>query len=274
MEIMATLERINDYERENKIQPKRSYEKPNNERLLPTESLFLEDKRFSYGLWMYLQSISKGNNVDGYRYVNIRDIKLNNLINYIFNLTKDKERDCYLNKKISKPTLKKALNYLKEIGLIIDVVDGKEVMGGYKGKYYRIKNRFKRYVLMENDYLKILLRYLSQDSIKVYLLYYSFSNQYGESICFLNQETILERIGLSASGQNFKKLWHINNELEKFGLITKYQEIYKREGREFKRKNIIKANWYWETELYHIMQKELYEKGEITDIESEIIRVI
>ncbi|MGG5460293.1 hypothetical protein [Clostridium sp. B9] len=274
MEIMAILEKINNYERNSKIQEKRNYKKTNNERLLPTEGLFLEDKRFSYGLWIYLQSISKGNHVDEYRYVSVKEVKLNNLVNYIFNLTKNKERNYYLNKKISKPKLKKDLEYLKEIGLIIDIVDGNEVMEGCRGKYYRLKNKFKRYILMENNYLKILLRYLSQDSIKVYLLYYSFSNQYGESICFLNQESILERIGLSVSGQNFKKLWHINNELEKFSLIVKYQKIYKRDGKEFKRKNIIKAKWYWETELYHTMQKELKEKGEITDIESEIIRII
>ncbi|WP_415349967.1 hypothetical protein [Clostridium perfringens] len=274
MESTPIIYKINDYEEKNKISIENKYERPNNERIIPTESIFLEDKNFSYGVWLYLQSISKCNHMDEYRYVKVKDIKLNNLINFIFNLGRNKEKDNYFNRIISKPTLKKALNYLREIGLIIESVDGSEVIEGCTGEYYKLKNNFKRYVLMENDYLKILLKYLSQDSIKVYLLYYSFNRQNMEGVCFLNQETILKRIGLSASGQNFKKLWHINKELQKFDLIRKYQEIQKINGREVKRKNIIKVNWYWKTKLYELMKKELGEKREIKGIESEIIMVI
>lgn len=250
------------------------YERPSNERLLPTDIETLGNKQFLYGLWMYLQSISKCNHIDGYRYVKVRSVNYSNISSIISNLSKDNVSDSYFNKPISIPTIKKGIKYLLASGLIVDIVDGANVFENYSGEYYKLKNWFNYYVLMEESFITMLLKNLSQDAIKVYMVYYSFNFQEQEGICYLNQDEILKRIGLSNSGQNQKKLWHINDELVVLGLIEKYQLITRVSGREVKRKNVIKAKLYWRTRLYDDMKKEIDENGEIIMEQRQLIKII
>lgn len=251
------------------------YCRPSNERLLPTTEETLGEKRFLYALWMYLQSVSKGSIINEYRYVNVKDVNCSTLAEKITLLSKvagDKE---YLNKKITRQTISKGMKYLIDQGFIVGIVDGNQVFEGYKGSYYKLKNRnaFKFFVYMENDFINKLISVLPQDAIKVYMVYYSFNRGDIEGECYLTQQQILQRVGLSASGQNHEKLTYINVILERFGLIEKYVEVYKKDGREVKRKNIIVAPLYWTTELYAKLQEEKQIKNNYMNYIVERIKV-
>ena len=181
----------------------------------------------------------------------------------------------YFNKTIDRRTVSKGMSYLKDIDLIVGIVDGNEVIEGYKGKYYKLKNRdvFAYYVKMNVDFIGMLNKSLTQDAIKVYMVYYSFN--VGEVVgrCFLTQEQILERIGLSMSGDNCRKLTYINTILEELGLIEKYVEIHRKNGQEVKRKNIIITPLYWKTKLYDKLQKRLEVKEKKAIEEIELVKI-
>lgn len=228
-----------------------------NERLMPTGEELM-DKNFLIGLWGYIQANSKANLMDGYRYINVKCLIPTEVIKYVNNLSKDKNSGQYFNKPITRPTIIKGINYLKENGYIISEVKGDEVMGGYKGLYYKVNNDdvFKYYVLMENDFISAITSTLSQDTIKVYLIYYSFN--INNQKCYLNQDEILRRVGLSASGKNYEKLRHINAILRTLGLIQQEYMIERDvTGREVNRKIVTTAPFYWNTRLYIETKKEM-----------------
>ncbi|MBX9185676.1 helix-turn-helix domain-containing protein [Clostridium sp. K04] len=253
----------------------REYEKPNNERLLPTTKETLGEKKFLYGLWLCLQEMSKGICTDNFRYVKVDEVNNSALANRITAMTRPKGSKEYYEKPIDRRTVAKGMKYLKDMNFIVGVVDGNEVIEGYKGEYYKMKNRdtFEYYIKMNVDFIKMLSRSLTQDAIKVYMVYYSFNRDEVEGQCFLTQERILERIGLSKSGDNCEKLTYINIILEELGLIEKYVKIQRENGREVKRNNIIVAPLYWKTKLYDRLQKVLETKGEIGTREVELLKV-
>lgn len=230
----------------------------NNERLMPSGKE-LSDKEFYVGLWTYLQTNSKSNQVDGYRYVEKRLLSPTKIIEFITNTSKTKQ-GTYINKPITRPTVMKGIDLLIKRGYIMDVVDGEVVMGDLSGReYYRLQNDdvFQYYVLLENEFLKTLLSTLSQDAIKVYLVYYSFNHLDTVNPCFLTQEEILRRVGLKKSGQSLEKLRHINTMLRTCGLIEQDYMITKENGVEIKRNLVTKAPLYWNTRLYEETQKAL-----------------
>lgn len=238
----------------------------NNERLMPSGKE-LGDKEFYVGLWAYLQTNSKSNQVDGYRYIKKSLLSPTKIVEFITNTSKNKDGD-YINKPITRPTVMKGVDLLIKRGYIMDVVDGENVMSDLSGReYYRIQNDdvFQYYVLLENEFLKTLLATLSQDAIKIYLVYYSFNYVDTVNPCFLTQEEILRRVGLKKSGQNLEKLRHINTMLRTCGLIEQDYMITKENGVEIKRNLITKAPLYWNTKLYEEAQKALSMKKMLID---------
>lgn len=232
-----------------------------NERLMPT-SKELGDKEFYIGLWTYLQTNSKSNQLDGYRYIEKSLLSPTRIVDFITNTSKTKNGN-YINKNITRPTVIKGIELLMKRGYIMDVVDGEAIMGDLSGKeYYRLQNDdiFQYYVLLENEFLKTLLSTLSQDAIKVYLVYYSFNYVDTVNPCYLTQEEILRRIGLKKSGQSLEKLRHINTMLRACGLIEQDYVITKENGVEIKRNLLTKAPLYWNTKLYEEAQKALMMK--------------
>ena len=232
-----------------------------NERLMPT-SKELGDKEFYIGLWTYLQTNSKSNQLDGYRYIEKSLLSPTRIVDFITNTSKTKNGN-YINKNITRPTVIKGIEILMKRGYIMDVVDGEAIMGDLSGKeYYRLQNDdiFQYYVLLENEFLKTLLSTLSQDAIKVYLVYYSFNYVDTVNPCYLTQEEILRRIGLKKSGQSLEKLRHINTMLRACGLIEQDYMITKENGVEIKRNLLTKAPLYWNTKLYEEAQKALMMK--------------
>lgn len=230
----------------------------NNERLMPS-GRELGDKEFYIGLWTYLQTNSKSNQTDGYRYIEKSLLSPTKIVEFITNTSKTKD-GTYVNKPITRPTVTKGIDLLIKRGYIMDVVDGELIMGDLSGKeYYRIQNDdvFQYYVLLENEFLKTLLSTLSQDAIKVYLIYYSFNYVDTVNPCYLTQEEILKRIGLKKSGQSLEKLRHINTILRTCGLIEQDYMITKENGVEIKRNLITKAPLYWNTKLYEEAQRAL-----------------
>lgn len=108
---------------------------------------------------------------------------------------------------------------------------------------------------METDFIKKIISILSQDAIKVYMVSYSINRGDIEGQCYLTQQQILQRVGLSASGQNHEKLTYITALLERVGLIEKYAEVYRENGIEVKRKNIVVAPLYWTKKYIHNYKK-------------------
>ena len=74
----------------------------NNERLMPS-GRELGDKEFYIGLWTYLQTNSKSNQVDGYRYVEKSLLSPTRIVDFITNTSKGKDGS-YINKPITRPT--------------------------------------------------------------------------------------------------------------------------------------------------------------------------
>lgn len=250
-------------------------ERGNNERLMPT-GIELSDKNFYISLWAYLQTYSRCNHADGFRYISKKNLSPSKIVDYISNLSR-KGTNKYINKPLSRPTVIKGIKYFKEREYILEEVDGEIIQKELKGKkYYRIQNEnvFKYYVLLENEFLKTLLSTLSQDAFRVYLIYYSF-NEYNEmGKCFLPQEEILRRVGLSSSGKNFEKLRHINTILRACGLIEQEYQITRNfDGVEIKRNLITKAPLYWNTKLYTEVVKSLENKEILDETIIEYVKI-
>lgn len=227
----------------------------NNERLIPTGSP-LADKKFSIGLWLYIQNLSKYNHIDDNRYIK-KDLLNSTLLMPVCKLIKVGEEKEFNVAPASRKTIAKYINHMKETGYIIGEVDGCKVFDGYTGSYYEVKNKdaFDRYVLLGNDFLEILLENLSQEAIKVYLIYYSYNSKKGEGICYLNQNEILNRIGLSNNTKNLTKLRYINKQLESLGLIYTEKQYIKQFGTVVKTKISTKAPFYWNTGIYKTRKK-------------------
>lgn len=223
----------------------------NNERLLPSGEELM-DKKFYVGIWCYIQAHSKCNHTDGFRYISDKDLSATKISAAICNLSKGKGSDVYFHKPLDRKNVSTKINYLKDKKYILEKVDGSVVGEGYSGTYYRIKNEdaFKYYILLENEYLESLYSGLSQDALKLYFLYYSFNTGETEGECFLNQDEILKRIGLTTTGANYEKLRFLNHHLKQLGLIKVYKKIDRTNGRKTKEKNITIAPFYWKTSYY------------------------
>lgn len=244
----------------------RKHERGNNERMLPSGNKELEP--ITVLIWAYLQSKSKCNHMDEFRYIAKKDTTTKKIKKEITSLKKIKGGKGYINKTIDDKTIKKHIKIIEDIGLIVEEVDGSEVIGGYKGKYYRLKNldAFKYYVLLENDFTRALIGTLNDFTLSLYLVYYGFNTSDNcNGLCYLNQDVILERMGFSASGQNLDKLRFANALLRSNGLIRQAYEITKdSNGREVKRKLITVVPKYWETKLYDEIKRGIhkFDKGD------------
>ena len=84
-----------------------------NERLMPTGEE-LKDKNFMVGLWGYIQSKSKCNHMDEFRYVAKKDISPTKIAEHITNFLKENGGDIYINKPVTRPTINKGIKYLKD----------------------------------------------------------------------------------------------------------------------------------------------------------------
>lgn len=230
------------------------FKRPNNERLIPTGDI-LADKNFSISLWLHLQIESKANLVDGFRYVKKSETTISNMRLASKNLRKCPKKG-FKNSQASANSVSSQFKYLKEQGYILGECDGSEFFKDYKGIYYRMKNTdvFKYYTLMEVDFLEYLLTELSNDALKIYFLYYSFNSKNKENACYLNQDAILERVGLSPCGDNRTKLRFINKQLLDLGLITIDKQYKCKYGVEIKEINTTTAPLYWKTTLYSDMK--------------------
>lgn len=244
----------------------RKHERGNNERMLPSGNKELEP--IIVLIWAYLQSNSKCNHMDEFRYVAKKDATTKKIKEEIASLKKIKGSKGYINKTIDDKTIRKHIKIIEDIGLIVEEVDGSEVIGGYKGKYYRLKNldAFKYYVLLENEFTRALIGTLNDFTLSLYLVYYGFNaSDNCNGLCYLNQDVILERMGFSASGQNLDKLRFANALLRSNGLIRQAYEITKdSNGREVKRKLITVVPKYWETKLYDEVKRGIhkFDKGD------------
>lgn len=226
------------------------FKRPNNERLIPTDDT-LADKNFSISLWVHFQVVSKSNLVDGFRYVKKDETTIKTLRLASKNLKKCSEKGFKIAQASTNLVLKQ-FNYLKEQGYILGECEGSTVLEGYKGQYYRINNTnvFKYYTLMEVEFLEHLVTRLSNEALKVYLVYYSFNTRNKENHCYLNQEDILKRVGLSSCGDNRTKLRFINKQLMDLGLIEIDKRYKNKYGVKIIEKNITIAPLYWKTTLY------------------------
>lgn len=231
------------------------FKRPNNERLVPTDDT-LADKNFSISLWIYFQVISKSNLVDGFRYVKKDRTTLPWLRSTSRTLKKCSEHGFSL-QPVSINTASKQFKYLKEQGYVLGECEGSTVLEGYKGQYYRINNTdvFKYYTLMEVEFLEYLNSKLSNEALKIYLLYYSFNTKHEERECYLHQEEILKRVGFSKGGKNYDKLRFINKQLMDLGLITIDKKYEYNNGVKIKEKNTTTAPLYWKTTLYSKLKR-------------------
>lgn len=240
------------------------YKRGNNERIIPTGDE-VKEKGFSDMMWCYLQSVSNYNLITNKRYVSSKYLSPTKLMKVVKVMKKSKAENGYDLKCISRNTATNNLNYLKSKGYILETpVDGSEVMGSLKGEYFELKNEFKYYSPLENEFIKALTSGLAQEALRVYLVYYGFNNTNEErtGTCILDQEEIMRRAGLSNAGKNYEKLRSINEFLRAAGLIVQEYLITRdSNGVEVKRNLATKAPLYWESEFYKRMKHRLKDKS-------------
>lgn len=248
--------------------------KPNNERLMPSsggnDKDILNNKKFNVMLWALIQIKSYSTVIDtDVRYIKKSSINFSLLAKKI-NLMKNIEGD-YIKKSTNRNKVARDFKYLIEIGLIKETNETL-YYGDKEGDYYEIKNlnAFRRYNLFQVDFLKALSKNLSEEELRVYMVYYGFLSQREEiefnanSICFLSQEQILKRAGYYYNGNNAHKLRAINLSLKEKGLIykTNIKMIIKDKTVQ---KQVVFIIPYWMTKFYK--EKVLFE--EIKEIEEK-----
>lgn len=220
----------------------------NNERLVPTGKV-LAERNFPIALWIHFQVVSELNSVDGYRYVR----KDKTTLPWIRAASKNLKQNEYgfTLKSVSINTALKQFKYLKEQGYILEEYIGREELEKYHGKHYKIDNTntFKSYTLMGKDFLNMLLHKLSNESLRVYFFYYSFTTKGEYKICDLSDSEILKGVGLSQCGKNRDKLRFINKQLIDLGLIRIENQTNYRYGIKMKEKSVIIIPLYWKVNL-------------------------
>lgn len=156
----------------------------------------MSDKSFSIEVFAKIQIESNWNDIDRHRYIKIDSI----------NLTK-----WSIDLGISRKSIKKHIEHLESIRYLTKCTSNDI-------EYYRIKNSFDRFCLLDMDFIDKMLGLNIKNLMKVYLLYYKYSRVFGA--CLLEQGRILSEIGLKgSSGKNKEMLRKINSVLEEEGLI-------------------------------------------------------
>lgn len=170
------------------------FTKVKNSRIIPTEGEHMANKKFNIETYLILQTESNSSFEDKHRYIKIEDINYTRFA---------KETGQSVN------TLKRNIDLLKTLGVVKQTKDG---------LYYKIKNEFEYYVLFDERFIRKLLSHCRKNLVKVYLIYYKYSMNYGSSQ--ITQDDVLKEIGLSSSSKKNKAmLKEINDILVSLGLI-------------------------------------------------------
>ena len=165
-----------------------------NSRIVPTESQYIENKKFNMELYLKLQVESNSSFQDKHRYIKVNDI------NYT-RFSKDIG--------VTPKTLRNGIDELKISKIVFETSDG---------TYLKIKNQFEYYMLFDEKFIRKLLDLRVKNLIKVYLIYYSYSKQYGAYK--KPKEETLKALGMCGKNSRGKqKLKEINDILESHGLI-------------------------------------------------------
>lgn len=198
-----------------------------NRRNFPTTNEILEDRKFDMKTFIKMQLESNWTEgLDEHRYIKVDSI------NY---LKWSKELGT------SPKTLKKNIQLLLTSNILTKfVADDGEI-------YYKIQNKFEYYLLFQEGFARSLLNIGSKNLIKVYFLYYKYSDMYG--VCKLSQKEILKQIGYPYDSSSVKMLKNINDSLEKLGLIS-VERIYENKDKRTRLFLEIVAHHYLETKFY------------------------
>lgn len=195
--------------------------KVKNSRIVPTEGKYLSDKKFSIEVYLKFQVESNGGNNtnENHRYIKKENVNISRFAREI---------------GVSRMTFQKQLNYLKEIKLIKKTRDN---------QYYKIKNNFEKYILLDINFINELLNVGAKNLIKTYVLYYSFSMYCGNY--YRQKSDTLRMIGLSPVENNKTMIKRINDILEELKLIHIHISYY-----EGKKRLTIVAPVYIGTQFY------------------------
>lgn len=175
-------------------------------RYIPTDSIVFANKNLDMKVYSSLQEKSNWSTGENHRYIDISKIKMKPWAD---------ELSCGSD-KITRQTLKKRLDYL----IKAKVVKRKKINDV---EYYILPQDFKFCIYIDNKLLRFMTNTLNSNTIKVYLIYRSYTNTYG--CCKLTQEKILEKIGLcSKSNRNKVMISDINTLLRKLDLIYVYKD--------------------------------------------------
>ena len=198
-----------------------------NKRNFPTTKEVLENREFDMKTYVKMQVESnRTDEIDEHRYIKIDSI------NY---LRWSKELG------VSPKTLKKNIQLLLKSGIISKFVSSNGEA------YYKIQNKFEYYLLFQEGFARSLLDSCTKNLIKVYFLYYKYSDLYG--VCKLSQKDILKQIGYPYNSSSAKMLKNINDALVKLGLIS-VEKVYENKDKKTKLFLEIVAHHYLETEFY------------------------
>ncbi|EOU2097109.1 hypothetical protein C0L75_03050 [Clostridium perfringens] len=176
-----------------------------NRRIIPTNNVVIEDRRFSLETFLKFQVESRRSKGEGHRYI------YEHSINYTLWA---KELG------VDKRTLKKNIDYLLDIKALIKKEDSDGEV------FFKIKNTFQKYVLFEEQFIRKLLDLKCKNLIKVYIIYYKYCRVYNN--CELKREMILEHLGLTNNPRNCSMIKSINEKLIDLGLIVMFKDTIHR----------------------------------------------
>ncbi|VYT63147.1 hypothetical protein [Clostridium paraputrificum] len=167
-----------------------------NSRVIPTSDEVIKRKGFNIELYLKIQIESNRNDIDIHRYIR------KDAINYT-KWAKDLG--------VSRDKIRKDMKELIDLGFIKEYSSTDDIV------YYKIRGKYDKYVLFEEKFIKALVDLKVKNLIKIYLIYYKYTQVYGT--CYLVQKDILNSIGYNDNGINREMLRNINKILVSLGLI-------------------------------------------------------
>lgn len=176
---------------------------PSNKRLIPRGKEFMGDKKVCDLTYSKLQVESNWKQGDPHRYIYKNKINLSQW-----------EREL----GISRQTIKKRIEYLKEAGLIKD-----------EGEFYMLEYLEEYKIYIPEETLRILTNSMKKDTVKIYAFlggWYKYKKSSKQGNYNFTKEELIDNIGLKKGNTTLEKVNDILFILNKLGLIkTKERQV-------------------------------------------------
>lgn len=242
-----------------KARLKKEYEQQNKleEYKIIKEGSFMLNNKIYDGVWGYIQL--KSYKIEGIsqKFVYASHIEPGKILKDL-NVSaikelepRGKDRKNQSTTRISRNTIKKNLDILQKMGLIVRGVIPKDNYGNKDVEVYFIQEEFDYYVNIPFDTLEFLMNFTNGNVIKVYaflLNAYKWKYKMGSQYVFTLKE-LCEEIGYAYHSDNIRKITHILEGLKDLSMIdyVEYNQLSST-GQPYAQKKLTKVSLYRRSE--------------------------